>query len=59
MSDEIKKPKNDIMSPAVGNDELAKNLGGMPDKKSLDEIHKSLQPKYAPPGVEKSKARVV
>lgn len=59
MSDKITEPKNDIKSPACGNKELAKNLGGMPERKTLDAIHESLQPKYTPLGVEKSKARVV
>lgn len=59
MSDKITEPKNDIKSPACGNKELAENLGGLPEKKSLDEIHNSLKPSYTPKGVEKSKARVV
>ena len=60
MSKENKdRPENKILSPAVGNDEEFKNLGGMPAQKDLDEIHKALKPSSKIEGVEASKSRAV
>lgn len=56
MGNTTKTPKNSIKSPAVGNAEAFSNLGGMPAKKSIDEIQKSLKPKSKIPGVGEPKS---
>lgn len=59
MSDKTTQPKNDIISPAVGNKEAFKNLGGMPEKKTTEETHDELKPSFLPKGVSPSKSRVM
>jgi hypothetical protein len=54
-----KHPANKIKSPAETNEEAYENLGGLPNKKTLEEIHGDLKPQKQIPGVEKSKSRVI